>query len=48
MVRGLVSLALILALATEAAAAAEAPFNAAKFQKLLSDGKPVAVDFHAD
>jgi thioredoxin 1 len=48
MLRALVSLALILALATEAASAAEAPFNAATFQKLLSDGKPVAVDFHAD
>jgi thioredoxin 1 len=48
MVRALVSLALILALATGAASAAGTPFNAATFQKLLAEGKPVAVDFHAD
>jgi thiol-disulfide isomerase/thioredoxin len=48
MVRALGSLALILAFATAAAWGAEAPFDAATFQKLLSEGKPVAVDFHAD
>ena len=48
MIRVLGSLALILAFATGTASGAEAPFNATTFQKLLSDGKPVAVDFHAD
>ena len=48
MARALGSLALMLVLATTAAWGAEAPFNAATFQKLLSDDKPVAVDFHAD
>ena len=48
MIRALRSLALILAIATGPALGAEAPFDAASFQKLLAAGEPVAVDFHAD
>lgn len=37
-----------IALVAQFAAAAEAPFDKAVFDKLISDGKPVIVDFYAD
>jgi thioredoxin 1 len=37
-----------LILATEPAVAGEGPFSAATFDRLLGDGQPVVVDFHAD
>jgi Thioredoxin len=37
-----------LTLATEPAVAGEEPFSAATFDRLLGDGQPVVVDFHAD
>jgi len=36
-----------LAILASDAFAAEAPFETARFQKLLSSGQPVAIDFHA-
>jgi thioredoxin len=37
-----------LILVAEPAVAGEEPFSAATFDRLLSDGQPVVVDFHAD
>ena len=37
-----------LILATEPSFAGEEPFSAAKFDRLLGEGQPVVVDFHAD
>jgi thioredoxin 1 len=42
--RGLLVCLVVLA---NSASAAEAPFDAARFQKLLTAGQPVAIDFYA-
>jgi thiol-disulfide isomerase/thioredoxin len=49
MSRTLLALALLLISATgPTALAAEAPYDAATYQRLLASGAPFAVDFHAD
>jgi thioredoxin 1 len=44
----LAMLMMALILVTEPAVAGEEPFSRATFDRLLGEGQPVAVDFHAD
>ena len=44
----LATLITALILVTEPAVAGEEPFSTATFDRLLGDGQPVVVDFHAD